>query len=357
MTSGPECIEGRLVADFLLTTDIHLDLIHRDVSGPFDHHLHVELPRALGELAERVELGELRLVARVVQASGPERIAERDGDVVLAKDVEDVIVMLVQRILFAMVHHPHRVQRAAAADDPRDATVDERQMLQQNPGVQRHVVDALASLMLDDFEEVVDRELLELLPLQHRLIDRHRADRHRRRADDRLARDVDVLAGGEVHDGIGAVLHREQELVHLFIYRRGDGGVPDVRVDFDGGDLADGHGLEGAGEVVYVRGDYEAAAGDLGSDELRGEGFALGDELHRGGDFAGAREGHLRAGGTWCRYGHRSTPYAGANRIRFNGTLSALAAEVRRGTPVCGGILAGSRTGRNGTRMYRASCS
>ncbi len=251
------------MTDFLLTTDIHLDLIHRNVSGPFDHHLHVELPRALGELAERVELGELRLVARVVQAARPERIAERDGDVVLAQDVEDIIVMLVQRILFAMVHHPHRVQRAAAADDPRDASVDEREMLQQNSGVQRHVIDALPSLMLDDFEEVVDRELLELLAHEHRLVDRHRADGHRGRADDRLARDVEVASGGEIHHRVSAVLHREEELVHLFVDRREDGGVPDVRVYLDGGDLADGHGLEGAGQVVDIGRDYEAAAGDF----------------------------------------------------------------------------------------------
>ena len=106
------------------------------------------------------------------------------------------------------------------------------------------------------------------LPMQHRLIDRHRADRHRRRGDDRLARDVDVLAGGEVHHRVGAVLHREQELLDLLIDRRGDGGVPDVRVDLDRGDLADAHGLELAGEVVDVGGDDEAAAGDFVADEL-----------------------------------------------------------------------------------------
>jgi hypothetical protein len=37
------------------------------------------------------------------------------------------------------------------------------------------------------------------------------------------------LAGKEVHNGIGAELRREQELVHLFIYRRGDSAVADIR--------------------------------------------------------------------------------------------------------------------------------
>src|SRR6266705_422904 len=40
-----ERVERRLVADFLHTADVHLDLIHGDVSGSFHHHLYVALPR------------------------------------------------------------------------------------------------------------------------------------------------------------------------------------------------------------------------------------------------------------------------------------------------------------------------
>src|SRR5207344_706664 len=40
--------------------------------------------------------------------------------------------------------------------------------------------------------------------LLERLVDRHGADRHRRVADDPLARLVDVLPGREVHDRVGA---------------------------------------------------------------------------------------------------------------------------------------------------------
>ena len=55
--------------------------------------------------------------------------------------------------------------------------------------------------------------------LLQRLVDRHRADRHRRIAHDPLARIVDVAAGREVHDRVGAPPGRPHHLVDLLLLR------------------------------------------------------------------------------------------------------------------------------------------
>ena len=55
MTSGPERVEGRLVAQLHFLLHLQLDLIHGDVAGPFDHDLHVVLPGLLGQFAEDFE--------------------------------------------------------------------------------------------------------------------------------------------------------------------------------------------------------------------------------------------------------------------------------------------------------------
>ena len=85
-------------------------------------------------------------------------------------------------------------------------------MLDQNSGVERHVVDALFRLVLDHVEQVVGGELLELFLLLNCLVDRNRADWNGRGVDDRLSNRVDVAAGGEVHHRVGAVLHSHAEL-------------------------------------------------------------------------------------------------------------------------------------------------
>ena len=61
----PERVEGRFVADLDLALDVLSDQMHRDVPGPLDHHLAVVRPGALGQLAQRFQLGELGLVVGV----------------------------------------------------------------------------------------------------------------------------------------------------------------------------------------------------------------------------------------------------------------------------------------------------
>ena len=110
MTSGTECVERRFVADSLRALHVHLDLVHRDVAGAFDHHLYVAFPGSFGQFAHRVELGELCAVARVGEATRSQRITDRNRDVVVAEDLEHFVEVFVEWILFAVVHHPHRVQ-------------------------------------------------------------------------------------------------------------------------------------------------------------------------------------------------------------------------------------------------------
>src|SRR5437763_11228697 len=70
-----EGVERRFVADLFHATDVHFDLVHRDVARALDHHLHVTLPRAASELSEGIQLGELRAVAGVGDTTRAQAIA------------------------------------------------------------------------------------------------------------------------------------------------------------------------------------------------------------------------------------------------------------------------------------------
>ena len=72
---------------------------------------------------------------------------------------------------------------------------------------------------------------------------------------------VDVLAGGKVHHGVGAVVNGVVQLVELAIEAAGDGRVADVGVDFALGGDADAHRLEPLGKVHRVGGDDQSAGG------------------------------------------------------------------------------------------------
>ena len=158
-----ERVERRLVAELVFLLDLHLDLVHRDVAGAFDHHLHVVLPGVLGQLAERLQLGELGFVAGVGDAAGAQAVAQGEAHVVLLEDLADVVEVLVQEFCLWLCTIHCGQDRAAAADDAGDALGGQRQVLHQHAGVDGHVVDALLGLLLDHVEHHVCVQVFDAL--------------------------------------------------------------------------------------------------------------------------------------------------------------------------------------------------
>src|SRR5207244_3989056 len=96
-------------------------------------------------------------------------------------------------------------------------------------GVDGEIVDALLGLL--DQRVAVDLPIEVLghaADLLQRLVDGHGADRHGRIADDPLARVVDVAAGREVHDRVGAPAAGPHHLVDFGCDVGCDGAVADI---------------------------------------------------------------------------------------------------------------------------------
>ena len=151
-----------------------------------------------------------------------------------------------------------------------------RQKLAQHAGVDGHVVHALLGLLLDDFEHQLGGEILGALDAREGLVDGHGADGHGRGFDDGLANRGNIAAGGEVHHGVGAVVHGAVQLFEFLGDFGGDRGVADIGVDLAAEGDADAHGLERA--MIDVGGNDGAAAGHLAANQFRLELFAPGDD-------------------------------------------------------------------------------
>src|SRR5579859_4725003 len=190
-----------------------------------------------------------------------------------------------------VVGHPLGEDGAAAADDARDPFGYQPQVLDQHAGVDRHVIDALGGLLLDDFEHYFGVEVFHTLHARNGFVDGHGADRDRRVAEDGLANFVYVAAGGEIHHRVGAVVDCGVEFLELLIDLGGDGGVADVGVDLAEAGHADRHGLEFG--MIDIGGDDHAATGDFIADKLGRELFFVGDEGHFFGNDALAGVVHL----------------------------------------------------------------
>ena len=158
-----------------------------------------------------------------------------------------------------------------------------------------HVVDALLGLLDDGFAVDFPAQFGGItIDLLQSLVDRNGADGNRRVADDAFTGLVDALAGGQIHDGVGAPSGRPDHLLDLFGHRGGHGGVADVGVDLDQELLAD-DGRFGFGVVAIDR-DHGPADGHLVADELGVHAFPFGHEAHFGGDGPGLGVGELAVG-------------------------------------------------------------
>ncbi len=245
-------------------------------------------PRDLGppgQLAQGLELGELGGVGCVGDAAGPQAVAQAEGDVVLPHDVAQVVEVRVERVFLAVGEHPLGHQRPAARDDPGDAMGRQRDVVAEDAGVDRHVVDALLGLVLDHVEHVAGREVLDLLDLLDRLVDRHGADRDRAGGDDRPADRVDIAAGREVHHGVGAEVDGHLELGELVVDVGGDGRVADVGVDLAPRLDADAPSARArAARWTVLAGMIIRPARHFRADQLGIERLAAGDVVHLVGD-------------------------------------------------------------------------
>ena len=65
-----QSIEGRFLAGLQLFLHIDLDHVHGYMARSFDHDLDVVVPGDLGEFAQRLQLGELRLIVSVRDGAG-----------------------------------------------------------------------------------------------------------------------------------------------------------------------------------------------------------------------------------------------------------------------------------------------
>ena len=178
-----EDVEGRIVAEPLLQPHVHGDLVQRDVPGTLHHALDAGLAGPQDQMAQRHQLGELRLVGGVVDAPGPEAVPEGQRELVLAGHLQEVVEVLVERVLLLVVEDPRRQERTAAGHhvggpagplEPSDALLGDA-------AVDGHEVHAVLRMLLDSVEDVVLGHLDHGVPPrggEPGLVDRDRAHHH-----------------------------------------------------------------------------------------------------------------------------------------------------------------------------------
>src|SRR5207247_5266474 len=91
--------------------------------------------------------------------TGAQAVAEREGDVVCSHDLANLPEAVVEEVLLMMREAPLGHDRAAAGHDPGDAARRERDVAQQDTGVNGEVVDPLLGLLDERVSKNLPRQL------------------------------------------------------------------------------------------------------------------------------------------------------------------------------------------------------
>ncbi len=216
---------------------------------------------------KRFQLGELGAVVGIGQRAGAQAVAEAEGDIVGLHDFADVFEVGVEEAFLMMGQAPLGHDGAAAGDDAGDPVGGHGHVGQAHAGVDGEVVHALLGLFDQGVAEDLPGEVFGFaVDFFQRLVDGHGADGHGRVAQNPFAGFVDVLAGGQIHQGVAAPARRPHHFLHFLFDGRGHRRVADVGVDLHQEVAADDHRLQF--RVIDVGGDDGAAAGDFVAHEL-----------------------------------------------------------------------------------------
>ena len=156
---------------------------------------------------------------------------------------------------------------AAARDDAGYPGGGEWDIAKPHAGVDRKVIHPLFGLLDQGVTKHLPCEVFSFAAdFFQSLVNRNRADRHRRVTKNPFPGLVNILAGRQVHDRIGAPAGRPDHLLNFFFNGGGDGGISDVGIDLHQEVPADDHRLEF--RMVNIAWDDGSPARDLITHEL-----------------------------------------------------------------------------------------
>ena len=140
-------IEGRFLAGLQLFLHVDLDHVHGHVARAFDHDLDVVPPGDLGQFAQRLQFGKLRLIVGVGNGARAQPVAQTERHVVGLHDLADLFEVGIGEVFLMMRQAPLRMDRSAAGHDAGHAFGGHRHIGEAHTGMDGEVVDALFGLL------------------------------------------------------------------------------------------------------------------------------------------------------------------------------------------------------------------
>ena len=182
------------------------------------HDLYVFLPCTLCQFTQAYQFFNLAHIRGIRQASRTTCVAERDRHVVLPADIQNLIVIFIERILFSRHAHPGKYQRSSAGHNVHLTLMipDLIDRLSCNSTVQSNEIHSVLRMQADYINKIFCRKRIQIsLIVDNRIIHRHSSDHGRALAGQFSAERNRISVGRQIHDRMRAHIYRFHHLLHF----------------------------------------------------------------------------------------------------------------------------------------------
>ena len=204
------------------------------MSRSLNHNLNVLFPCTFGQLAKTYKLLDLAYVCCVSQTSRTAGITKGDGHIILAADIQDLVVVFIERILLTGHAHPCKYKRSSSGNDIHFSLVitDLIDGLSCDSTVKSYKVNTILCMESDYIDKIFSCQRIKIsLIVDNGIINRNGSD-HCRTLGCQLASERNgISVGRKIHDSMGAHVYSFHYFLHLYIVVLAVSGYPKVYID------------------------------------------------------------------------------------------------------------------------------
>ena len=232
-----EHVERSTMAQCFLDFHICCNLVHRHMARAFDHYLNVFLPCTFCQFSKRDQFFNLCSVCSICNTAGTACITETHSNVIFLTDIENFIIMLIERIFLSGHFHPGEHDRSTAGNDIHKTFVLLKAGSSStiHSAVNGHKVHTVFCVHAHDVQPFFRSDLAEgFMIINDSVVNRHSSDHSRTGFCQFAAESTGIAVGTEIHDCFGTHINCRTDFLIFHIHIFPVAGYAQIYIDLGG---------------------------------------------------------------------------------------------------------------------------
>ena len=216
----PQYIERCSLTNSLLYLHIGRNLIHRHMTRSLNHNLYILSPSSLSQLTKAYQLLNLAYISSISQTARTAGITKRNGNIVFTANIQNLIIIFIERILIASHGHPGKNQGTTPRNNIHLSLVLLNLVngLAGNTTMEGNKIHTILSMKADNINKILGSQGIQIsLIVNNTVINRYSTNHYRAFTGKLTTERLSIAVTGQVHNSLCAHIYSRHNLFHFHI--------------------------------------------------------------------------------------------------------------------------------------------